>query len=395
MTSLADQLSPFRDQMPRQAGRVNLNAGTLSPTPRPVFEATRKLREEMACDGSSFFWGTLPPLLNTARQRLAAFVNGHVNRLLLLENVTFAMNAAIRSLPLRAGDEVLATDQCYGAMRLALDKRCREAGATVRVVDLPLTPKSPDELVELFASAITEKTVALHFSHVTSPTGLVLPASSLCALARERDVWTVIDGAHAPGLIDVDLDAIGADFYGANCHKWMMAAPGCGFLHCSERAAGILEPLVVSWGEDFKGSGASADSGWGGSMWHRRHEYHGVVDRCPQATLPDVFDFRDSAGEARIRARSKELTTFARQRFAEAGFDCISANDDRLTAAMLLFEWHATPDPTWQRNPAWEAGLTVPVTHAAGRHFVRVSCAWFNMESDLDRLAEVLASAKR
>lgn len=389
-TPVTLDLRLYRDLIPQAPGRVNLNAGTLSPTPRPVLEATTALREQMAINGTEFFWRTLPPLLQTSRGRLADFLRADASRLLLLPNVTFAMNVAIASLPLSAGDEVLATDQCYGAMLLSLNRRARAVGATVRQIELPLTPASPSEIVERFSEAITPKTRALFFSHVTSATGLILPAAELCAVARERSLWSIVDGAHAPGMVELDLSAIGADYYGANCHKWLMGAPGSGFLYCTPRAAEGLEPVVVSWGEDYGGNQASDDSGWGGSMWHKRFEYLGVYDRCPQATLPTALELREQIGENRIARRVKELTAYARDRLTRAGLTCRSPDDARLTGAMLLFDWKSTPDPTWANVPWAERGIECPVTHVGDRYFIRVSCAWFNTEAEIDALAAAL-----
>lgn len=383
----------YRELIPRRAGQINLNAGTLSPTPRPVMEATSRLREEMAINGTYFFWHQLPPLLETARARLGTFLNVGTERLLLLPNVTFAMNLAIAALPVGEGDEILTTDQCYGAMRLALEQKAKATGAAVRSVTLPAEPQSPEEIVEAIAAGIAARTRVLFFDHVTSPTGLVLPAVELCALAREHGLWSVVDGAHGPGLVDVDLTAMNADFYGANCHKWMMSAPGAGFLHASERGAERMTPLVVSWGSAYDPDHHHADSGWGGSMWQRSFEYHGVTDRCPQATIPAALDLREEIGEANIRARIAELTTYARSRLADAGVRCVSPRDPRMTAAMLCFEYEPTnplADQPWRNAPWFERGIICPINRVGDRTVFRVSCAWFNTEEEIDALADVI-----
>lgn len=381
---------PFRSLIPQRPGQINLNAGTLSPTPRPVMEETARLRDEMAINGTWFFWHMLPPLLETSRRRLGEFLNVGTEHLLLLPNVTFAMNLAINALPLSAGDEVIVTDQCYGAMRLALEQHASRTGATLRTIHLPPHPESPEAIVELFAKAITGRTRAIFSDHVTSPTGLTLPAAEICRLARERGLWSVVDGAHAPGLVDVDLTSIDADFYGANCHKWMMGAPGSGFLHASDRAANRLEPIVVSWGSDFDPARESEDSGWGGAFWHRRLEYHGVSDRCPQATLPAALDLRDRIGQGNIRARTAELMTYCRGRLAEAGLACRSPENPAMTAGMLCFDYHALPDPSWRTAPWFDHGIICPVNRIGDDYFLRVSCAWFITEAEIDALARVV-----
>lgn len=372
-------------------GRINLNAGTLSPTPRPVIEAAERLRAQMHANGTEFFVSRLPPAIQEARRRLAAYLNCDAEGLLLLPNVTFAMNIAIDSLPLKAADEVMLTDHEYGAMKLAWARRAKETGAVLKVVEIPPQIASPQEIVARMEAAITDRTRVLFFSHITSPTGLILPAIELCAMARRHGAWSIVDGAHAPGMIAVDLAAIGADLYGANCHKWMMAAPGSGFLHAVENVRRLLRPPVASWGLDYLESRHGEDSEWGGTFWQRSFEYMGIYDRCPQCTIPAAIDFREQIGQANVDARVAELARHARERLADAGLRCISADDPRLTGAILSFDYHKVPDPTWINVPWWQSRkIVAPVTNIGERFFLRICCAWFNTEDDLDALAAVI-----
>ncbi len=386
----------FRSLVPSLPGRINLNAGTLSPTPMPVVEAVEALRRLMHANGTEFFVSLLPPMVQESRRRLAEYLNCDMQGLLLLPNVTFAMNIAIDSMPLKAGDEVLLTDHEYGAMKFAWQRRTRETGASLRYVELPPDPASPQELVQRVEAALTDRTRVLFFSHITSPTALILPAEALCAPARRRGIVSMVDGAHAPGMIPVDLSAIGADFYGANCHKWMMAAPGSGFLHAAEPVRGLLRPPVASWGMDYAPERPDEDSLWGGSFWQRSFEYMGIYDRCPQCTVPAALDFRDRIGQANVDARVAELKAHARRRLGEAGLNCLSPDDPRLTGAMLLFDWHRVEDTTVTRTPWWEQQrILAPVTNVGDRYFLRVCCAWFNTEEEIDALAEAIKAHSR
>lgn len=384
-------LAGLRALMPTEPGRINLNAGTLSPTPQPVFDAATRLRQRMAFNGTQFFWRDLPELIPQAREALADFLHGDAERLLLLPNVTVAMNIATCSVPLGPGDEVLTTDQCYGAMRLAMERRCTQAGATLKFCDLPVTPESTGEVAGAVLNAITPKTKCLLLDHVTSPTGLILPVKEICAACRERGIWTIVDGAHGPGMIETNLREIGADYYGANCHKWMMAAPGAGFLQCSERAADCLQPCIVSWGEDYCGQTADCDSQWGGSMWHRRYEYHGIGDRCAQASLPTAIAWHRHVDEhVNIEAMQKQLVAYTRDRLTAAGLHCVSPDDWNLSAGMVVFDTDVAPDISGKTWP-WQASkIDVPVTCVGDRRFVRVSCGWFNTEAEIDALAECI-----
>lgn len=391
MASTSIDWAAFRSELASAPDRINLNAGTLSPTPLPVIEQVQRLRAQMHASPTEFFVEILPPLVQESRRRLAQYLSCDAAGLLLLPNVTFAMDIAIDSLPLREGDEVVLTDHEYGALRQTWNRRARETGASLRTVHIPPEVSSPEEIVEKVEAALTGRTRILFFSHITSPTGLILPARELCALARRRGIASVVDGAHAPGMIPVDLKEIGADVYGANCHKWMMSAPGCGFLWAAPQARAQLRPLVGSWGLEYDRARADEDSGWGGSYWQKSFEYMGIFDRCPQCTIGAAIDFRQRIGQANVDARAAELTRYARQRIEKAGRKCVSVDDPRLTGAMLIFDYHEVPEPTVTNTSWWrQRKIMAPVTNVGDRWFLRVCCAWFNTEEEIDALAEVI-----
>lgn len=190
-----------RAQMVIDPTTVNLNAGTLSPVPRAVMQRATALRQRMSENPTSFLARELPPLIETARAALATFLNVPTHELLLLENPTIAANNVIDSLEIPPGMQVITTDHEYGAIRMTLDRRARRDGLEVTTIPLPHRSESPEEIVACFEKALTARTAALLFSHITASTGLCLPANQICALARERGVMTVIDGSHAPGAI--------------------------------------------------------------------------------------------------------------------------------------------------------------------------------------------------
>src|SRR5436309_12585133 len=245
-------MSPFwteaRARVMLDPGVANLNTGSFGPLPRPVFARVTQLRQRLAEEPMDFLLRGAPPLLWEARERLAAFVGGDPRRLAFTANVTAAVNLVAASLPLAAPGEILLTDHEYGAMHWCWERAAQRQGLTLRTFRLPVLAASPQEVVDALAAAITERTRLLFFSHVLSPTGAVLPARALCAEARRRGVLTMIDGAHAPAFVPLALDDIGADFYGANLHKWLLAPTGSGFLYFGPGAAERVQPLQVSWG---------------------------------------------------------------------------------------------------------------------------------------------------
>jgi isopenicillin-N epimerase len=374
---------------------VNLNAGTLSPTPLPVLEAMFQLRRRLAGNPSDFLWRQTPSLIERARAALASYLNCDAAGLLLLPNITFAMNLVTRSLPLPAGCEVLTTDHEYGAMINCWQQFAAEQRVELRSVTLPYRTEDSAELVDAIAKAITAKTRVLFFSHVNASTGLVMPARELVRLARERGLISVIDGAHAPGNVPVDVRAIGADFYAGNCHKWMMAPASCGFLQVASEHRTMIRPLVTSWGWGYDPHAADEDSGHGGTRWQWDLEFHGTTDRTPQMVLPETIAFRAGqlGGEEALRAGSRELGAYARERLTACGLVAATPQNPQLASAMIAFDVPAC-DPVEARNRLWQRyRIECPVTQNCSkeRHFLRVSCGWFNTSNDIDALADAAA----
>src|SRR5207302_4059746 len=197
--------------------------------------------QRWAGEPMDFLLRQAPPLLWQARERLAVFLGGAARRLILTANVTAAMNQVAAGLALAAPGEILMTDHEYGAMQWCWERAAQRQGLTVRTFPLPVMAEEPEEIVAAFREAISERTRLLFFSHVLSPTGLVLPAPAICAEARRRGVLTVVDGAHAPAMVPLAVDELGCDFYGANCHKWLLAPTGAGFLVMDGGAAERLQ----------------------------------------------------------------------------------------------------------------------------------------------------------
>ena len=244
---------------------ANLNTGSFGPTPRVVFERVTDLRRRLAEEPMDFLLRQAPPLLWQARERLAEFLGTAPTRLIFTFNVTAAINIVAAGLRLSAPGEILMSDREYGSMQWTWERAARRAGLSVRFFKLPLMPRDAGEIVDAVRAGMTPRTRLLHFSHVLSATGLVMPAKELCELARQHGVMTCVDGAHAPAMIPVAVDEFGCDFYGGNCHKWMLAPIGAGFLAFGRNAVDRLEPLQVSWGYHYDPAQADERDDYGGT----------------------------------------------------------------------------------------------------------------------------------
>ena len=229
-------------------GVVYLNHGSFGACPRPVFEEYQRLQLELERQPVDFLsrYRRYPELIDEAKAALAAYVGADAGNLVFATNATEGLNAVARSLELAPGDEVLAPVGEYGAVDMLWRHVCERAGA--RYVTVEIRPGTGvGEALELLWSGVTASTRAVVCSHVSCYTGVVFPVEELCRRARERDVISIVDGAHAPGQVPLRLDELGADFYAGNCHKWLCAPKGSGFLYARPERQDGLEPLVLSW----------------------------------------------------------------------------------------------------------------------------------------------------
>ena len=223
-----------------------MNHGSFGACPREVFETYQYWQLELEREPVDFIQRRLRPLLGDAREALGHYIGAAADDVVYVTNATMGMNIVARSVPLEPGDEVLTTDQEYGAINNIWEFICGKRGARYVKQKLPLPCESPEEIVEAVWSGVSARTRVLSISHITSSTALILPVAELVRRAREHGIITVIDGAHAAGQVPLDMASLEADFYVGNCHKWMMSAKGAGFLYARPPMQEILEPLVVS-----------------------------------------------------------------------------------------------------------------------------------------------------
>jgi isopenicillin-N epimerase len=373
---------------------VNLNTGSFGPLPRIVFERVTHLRQRLAEEPMDFLLRQAPPLLWQARSRLADFLHGEAHRLIFTANVTAAVNTVAAALQLSAPGEILLTDHEYGAMHWCWERAARRLGLSLRTFPLPSLPRSSDEILDAVRNAITERTRLLFFSHVLSPTGLVLPAREICLEARRRGVLTVVDGAHAPAMIPVDVADMSCDFYGGNCHKWLLAATGAGFLYLGPGSEERVQPLQVSWGWHHDRSRVDERDDLGSTPRIRSFEFEGTRDPCPWLAIPTAIDFQEQLGWQAIRERIAELGAYVRRRLGcDCGLPVATPPEPNLCGAMTAFRLPAATDCPTLRRRFWEDHrIEVPIIDRPHGNLIRVSTHFYNTEEEIDRLAAALAS---
>jgi isopenicillin-N epimerase len=250
----------------------------------------------------------------------------------------------------------------------------------------------PGEIIEAAVAAMTERTRLFFFSHVLSPTGMVLPARELCQEARRRGILTLVDGAHAPAFVPLDLASLPCDFYAANCHKWLLAPTGSGFLYLGEGMADRLEPLQVSWGYAPDPAWLDEPDEFGSTPRIRQFEFEGTRDPCPWLTLPEAIDFQARLGFTAIAGRMRELARFTRARLnGLAGLRLATPEHPDLCGGMTAFHLPAGVNAAVLRQHLWEKHrVEVPIIEKPYGLLLRVSTHFYNTEIEVDRLARAI-----
>ena len=285
---------------------VFLNHGSYGACPRPIFENYQYWQLELEKQPVEFMneHRRSLKLMRNVREHLGDFVGSHPDNLVGVTNATTGLNIVARSLPLKEGDEVLTTDHEYGALEKTWTFIAQKTGARYIHVEVPLPLASATEFTEAIWSKVTSRTKVLFLSHLTSATALTFPIEELIQRAKEHGIWTVIDGAHAPGHIPLKLDGLDADFYSGNCHKWMLTPKGSAFLHVHPRVQHLIEPLVVShgWNPDAEGKGALGNSRFIDSL-----EFQGTRDLAPLLAIPTAIDFFEKHQWAAVKQACHQL----------------------------------------------------------------------------------------
>src|SRR5215207_9153073 len=286
-----------------------LNHGSYGACPKPVFERYQAWQLELERQPVEFIGRRRVDLLREARTALASYLHADPDEVVYQSNVTQALNIVARSLPLAEGDEILSTDHEYGALDRTWRFVCDKTGARYVVQPLPRPLDDPEDVVAAVMAGITPRTKVLFLSHITSPTAVILPIEKLIARAREAGIWTVIDGAHAPGQIPVDLHGLGVDFYGGNCHKWLCSPKGAGFLYARREVQHLLDPLVVSWGWQARDPGPS--------RFIDEQERQATRDFSAYLAVPAAIEFQAANDWDRVRNECHELARWTASEVAE------------------------------------------------------------------------------
>lgn len=354
-----------------------LNHGSFGSCPKPVFEAYQRWQSELERQPVEFLGRRFDGLMDLARAALAAYINGSAENLIFVPNATTGVNIAARSLRLQPGDEILTTDQEYGACSYTWQHNCERTGARYVERSLPLPMTTCEAFVEQLWAGVTPRTRVIYLSHITSPTALIFPVEEICRRARDAGIITVIDGAHAPGQIPLDMERIGADFYTGNCHKWMCAPKGSGFLYVRPEFQPQIEPMIISWG------------------WHddadfaTRNQWQGTRDPSAYLTVPAAIDWMAAHDWDTVRARCHALGVELRAQIADWS-DLPPLAPDTWFSQMFTARLPPCDPEVVKRRLYDEYRVEAPLVAVNGGQGIRVSFQAYNTRDDGQKLLQAL-----
>ena len=369
---------------------IYLNHGTVGATPRRVLAKQQAIRDEIERRPSQFLLRELtgvapvgmprsePPLLRAAAAEVAPFVGAKGEDFMFVENATTGVNAVLRSLDLREGDEVLITDHVYGAVAKIAAFVTRPRGARVRSIELPYPVPGPDAVVAAVLAAIGPRTRVLIVEHVTSESALVLPVREIASGCRAKGVLVLVDGAHAPGALPLDVSSLGVDWYSANLHKWAFTPRASGFLWVAPERREGLHPTVISWG---LGQGLSAE-----------FDLTGTRDPSPFLAAPEAIAFFRSLGVEAVRAYNHGLAWESARHLSRRWGTKLGMEEQMvgtMATVQLPDRMGSTPEDAARLRDAllFEDRIEIQLHAWRDRLWVRVSAQVYNDVRDIERLA--------
>jgi isopenicillin-N epimerase len=364
-----------------------LNFGSFGACPKPIFEKYQEWQLKLEREPVQFIVHEAILELESVRKGLGYFLGCDHKDLVMVVNPSYAINTIAKSFPLKRGDEILTTNLEYGACDRTWHYYCEKVGAKYvrQEINLPLISK--EKFIEEFWTGYTDKTKAIFISHITSATGLILPVEEICEEAKKRGLITIVDGAHIPGHIDLNLSELKADVYTGACHKWLMGPKGSSFMYVNKENQHWVDPLLISWGfqSDFPSDSSFIDY----------HQTAGTRDYAAFLTVSECLKFRKDYGWDEVACNCRKMVLENGPRFCEL------AESEPLAPLTNAFYGQLFSIPINIENPVEfqkilfrEYKIEIPVAVQNGNSYLRYSIQAFNTQNELDYLYQALIDLK-
>jgi isopenicillin-N epimerase len=356
---------------------VFLNHGSFGACPKVVFDQYQSWQRALEMQPVAFLGRRAPDLMRQSLAALGAFLGTTGDNLIYVTNTTTGLNMVARSLRLQPGDEILTTDHEYGALEMTWKYHQRERGIVMVHQHIPLPLVDEAAFVEAIWAGVTPRTRIIFMSHITSPTALIFPVAEICRRARAAGIMTIIDAAHAPGQIPLNLDAMDVDFYSGNCHKWLCAPKGSAFLYVNPAHHTMLDPLVIS-------------HGWQAETLFDRTMWSGTQDLAAYLSVPEAIRFLQEHDWDTVRTKCHDLAIETMHRLCElSGMSPIAM--PRFFGQMIVAPLPAATDLTRLKDDLYEQyNIEIPLVDHHGNKYVRVSVQGYNTRVEMDILVQAL-----
>jgi isopenicillin-N epimerase len=360
-----------------------LNFGSFGASPKVVFDDYQKWQRELEYNPVQFITVNGIKYLQDTREALGKYIGCHADDVVMVTNPSYAVNIVAKSLKLQDGDEVLSTNLGYGACDRTWKYYCNKAGAKYvqQKITLPIVNK--EIFLNEFFAGVNNKTKLIFVDHITSATGIILPVQEICDYANEKGILVFIDGAHAPGHIDLNIEKLNADIYTGACHKWMMTAKGSSFLYVKNNLQKLFDPLVVSWGYD-----AILPSH---SQFLDYHQMQGTRDFSAFLTIPAAINFMAENDWKAKQQTCNEIVLKNAQRFCDLlGTTPISSISKEFIGQMFSIPTHCKEPLALKALLFQKYKIEIPVMPHNDEVYLRYSIQAFNTQADVDILYEAL-----
>lgn len=366
---------------------VYLNHGSFGACPKPVFDNYQKWQHELETEPVQFITKNAARYLKESKMALAGFVGCQPEDFVFTPNPTFAVNVIMRSLDLGPGDEILATDHEYGAMDRTWNFYTKRTGAKYVRANISLPIASKEQMLEQFWSGYTPRTKVIFINQISSATALIFPVKEICEKARSLGLITIIDGAHVPGHIDLNITELNPDFYTGTAHKWILTPKGSSFLYVKKEWQDQLDPLVVSWGYESDNPGESRFLDY--------HEHQGTRDISAYLTIPSALQFLKDNHWDQQTARCKQMILECYRDFCNLlGTEPICPVTPEFLGQMCSVPIR-TEKPLELKELLFEKyKIEIPVMKIGPHTFIRISLNGYNTPDDLEKLHAALTHIK-
>ncbi len=371
-----------------------LNHGSYGAVPRAVREAYFSIHSKIEQNPVAFLSRELPEKLSNVRDVVARWLNCDPQGMAFVSNATSGVGSVLSSMSFAEGDEIVFHNHGYGWVRQGLANLAAKTGAIIREAQIPVIPRSDTDIVNSFAQVLSHRTKLLICDHVTSPTALIFPVKEIVALASASGVPVLIDGAHAPAFLPLDLAHLGVDFYTGNFHKWLCAPRGAAFLYVADRWRDIIRPQSLSYSGGV--THHHYDSSFTGFF-----DWTGTNNFASWLTIPEAMKFHEELGWPRVFGQREKFRIESGDLFLRtlehSGYEL---PDSHFLGAMLLLPWRIRPEVQLSNALAREltrelyeqSRVEIPVIYFEKQLYVRLSAQIYNHTRDVERLIEALGA---